>query len=478
MKSRTIKSVDELVYLIVAAALLSGCTLAPTYERPIQPVPATYPDMTWQSGTLPGKQITDLKWQEFFLDAKLRQVIQLALNNNRDLRVAVINIDRARALYRVQSADRLPTVGVSVGGNRQRTPADLSSQGVSVVSSAYSAGIGITSFELDFFGRVSNLSQAALERYLATEEARRSLHIALIAEAAMRYQALAADQRLLMLASKTLESRSDSHFRQKNLFELGATSEYDLRQSESLLEAARVALAQQVRQRAIDLNALTLLVGTTIDVGLLPETEASTEPKVLAEVSAGLPSDLLTSRPDIRQREAILRSESANIGVARAAFFPRITLTGNWGTSSAELSGLFDTGSRAWNFLPQLSVPIFDAGRNRAGLAVATANRDIAVAEYEQTIQIAFREVADALAGLETYQTELRASRTQEQAEQTRYALAQQRYESGYSSYLEFLDAQRELFAVQQRTIRVELAAQQNQIALYKALGGGWSSLN
>ncbi len=474
MNSPTLQRAIRLASAATIVAILSGCSLAPTYQRPEPPVPATYPDIGSRIDTFPNQRITDLNWQSFVLDQKLQQVIQQALNNNRDLRIAILNIDRARALYRVQSAERLPTVAIGASGNRQRTPADLNTTGASDIGSVYSAGVGITAFELDFFGRVKNLSQSALERYLATEEARRSAHIALIAEVAMRYQAVSADQQLVQLASRTLDSRNDSHARQQNLFELGAISEYDLRQSESLLEAARVSLAQQTRQLAIDNNALTLLVGSAIDTSLLPDSSASAEQIMLADVPVGLPSDLLTSRPDIRQREAILRAENANIGVARAAFFPRITLTGSLGTASAELSGLFDSGSRVWSFLPQLSLPIFDAGRNRAGLTVATANRDIAIAEYEKAIQLAFREVADALAGVDTYKMELSASKAQERAEQTRFTLAQQRYDSGYASYLELLDAQRALFAVQQRSIITEYAARQNRIALYKALGGGW----
>ncbi|ABR91563.1 outer membrane protein [Janthinobacterium sp. Marseille] len=475
MKSFNLRVVVQLSYATVLSSILVGCSLAPVYERPDLPVSKTWPDQRLANErNSPDVTASEIDWKEFFIDQNLSQVIQIALNNNRDLRVAALNIDRARALYGVQGADRLPSVGVGTSGARQRTPADLNDKGFSDVTSTYSAGIGITSFELDFFGRIKNLSQAALERYIATDEARRSAQIALISEVAMRYQALAADHRLWQLANNTLSTRLDSHARQQSLLEQGASSELDLRQSESLLEAARVALAQQTRQRAVDQNALRLLVGATIDPSLLPSGMSDALPAMLADIPVGLPSDLISTRPDIRQHEAILRSENASIGAARAAFFPRISLTGSLGTSSSELSGLFEAGSRSWSFLPQVSLPIFDVGRNRANLNVAKADRDIAIAEYEKSIQIAFREVADALAGTDTLKEELRASTAQERAERVRYVLSKQRYESGYASYLEFLDAQRSLFAIQQKTIVTELAEMQNKIGLYKALGGGW----
>lgn len=477
MSQSNLRSVVRLSYVAIVASFLTGCSLAPVYERPSIPVSTTWPENLSGNGKTSTEIVaSDIGWADFFIDPKLRQVIQIALDNNRDLRVAALNIERARALYRIQRADQLPTFGASASGARQRTPADLNDKGFSDVTSSYSAGIGVTSFELDFFGRVKNLSQAALERYVATDEARQTAQIALIAEVAMRYQAVAANNRLWQLASNTVDTRVESYSRQQALLEQGASSEYDLRQSESLLEAARVALAQQTRQRAVDQNALTLLVGRSVDSSLLPNAADIILPTILAKIPAGLPSDLLSSRPDIRQREALLRSENASIGAARAAFFPRISLTGSLGTSSSELSGLFDSGSRAWSFLPQISVPIFDAGRNRANLNVAKADRDIAIAEYEKSIQIAFREVADALAGTDTLKEELRASIAQEKAEQIRYVLSKQRYESGYASYLEFLDAQRALFSVQQRKIVTELAEVQNRIGLYKALGGGLKS--
>jgi multidrug efflux system outer membrane protein len=416
----------------------------------------------------------DIAWQDFFQDDKLKQVIAIALEHNRDLRVATLNIERARALYQVQSASQLPTLNAGLSGARQRVPDQVAPGGKGGVTSAYTAGVGVTAFELDLFGSVRNMSAAELERYAATEEAQRAAQISLVAEVASVYEAVLADERLLALSQQTLSSRSESHQRQIQLREQGASSEYDLRQSESLLQAAKVALAQATRQRALDENALTVLTGRSLPAGLLPSHGAEWDSQIMADLPAGLPSELLAARPDIRAQEALLRAANANIGVARAAFFPRITLTGALGSSSNELSGLFDSGSRAWSFLPQITLPIFDAGRNRANLNVAKADKDIAIAQYDKTIQVAFREVADALAGRATLGDELRAVQAQEQAEQVRYKLAKLRYEGGESSYLEYLDAQRALFGAQQQSIRTSLAELQNRIGLYKALGGGW----
>ncbi|NGZ83728.1 efflux transporter outer membrane subunit [Duganella aceris] len=465
------------VPLVLAALLLSACSLAPVYERPALPVGGDWPTaVAPAAGATTEVAAHDIRWQDFFQDQRLKQAIGLALEHNRDLRVAILNIERARSLYQVQAADRLPTLNAGLSGARQRVPDQLAPGGNGGVSSSYTAGLGVTAFELDLFGRVRNLSQAALERYAATEEAQRTAQISLIAEVASVYEAVLADERLLALSRQTLDSRTESHQRQIQLREQGASSEFDLRQSESLLEAAKIALAQNRRQRALDENALTVLVGRALPAELLPTQGARWDSEVMAELPAGLPSGLLAARPDIRSQEALLRASNANIGVARAAFFPRISLTGAFGSSSNELSGLFDAGTRAWSFLPQISLPIFDGGRNRANLGVAKADRDIAVAQYDKTIQVAFREVADALAGRATLGEELRAVKAQEGAEQVRYDLAKLRYEGGQSSYLEYLDAQRSLFAAQQQTIRTSLVELQNRIGLYKALGGGWSA--
>jgi multidrug efflux system outer membrane protein len=462
------------VPVILAGLLLSACSLAPTYERPALPVAGNWPAPPAVVATTGVQVAHDIAWQDFFQDDQLKQVIAIALEHNRDLRVATLNIERARALYQVQSASQLPTLNAGLTGARQRVPDQVAPGGKGGVTSAYTAGIGVTAFELDLFGSVRNMSNAALERYAATEEAQRAAQISLVAEVASVYEAVLADERLLALSQQTLASRTESHQRQIQLREQGASSEYDLRQSESLLQAARVAQVQATRQRALDENALTVLTGRSLPAGLLPAHGAYWDSQIMADLPAGLPSELLAARPDIRAQEALLRAANANIGVARAAFFPRITLTGALGSSSNELSGLFDSGSRAWSFLPQVTLPIFDGGRNRANLNVAKADKDIAIAQYDKTIQVAFREVADALAGRATLGEELRAVQAQEQAEQVRYNLAKLRYEGGESSYLEYLDAQRALFGAQQQSIRTSLAELQNRISLYKALGGGW----
>ncbi|MFS2139125.1 efflux transporter outer membrane subunit [Duganella sp. Dugasp56] len=462
------------VPVILAGLILSACSLAPVYERPALPVAGSWP--TPAAADAGGQAAHDIPWQDFFQDPQLKQVIAIALDHNRDLRVATLNIERARALYQIQSADRLPAVNAGLSGARQRVPDQVAPGGQGGTASVYTAGLGVTAFELDLFGSVRNMSQAALERYAATEQAQRAAQISLVAEVASVYEAVLADERLLALNRQTLSSRTESHQRQIQLREQGASSEYDLRQSESLLQAAKVALAQATRQRALDENALTVLAGRSVPPALLPAHGASWDSNVMAELPAGLPSELLTARPDIRGQEALLRASNANIGVARAAFFPRITLTGAFGSSSSELSGLFDSGSRSWSFLPQVTLPIFDGGRNRARLNVAKTDKDIAIAQYDKTIQVAFREVADALAGRATLGDELRAVKAQENAEQVRYDLARLRYEGGEASYLEYLDAQRSLFSAQQQTIRTSLAELQNRIGLYKALGGGWTN--
>jgi multidrug efflux system outer membrane protein len=448
---------------LVLALALAGCvSLAPKYERPAAPVAATFPD----APAVSGEAASSIAWQQFFADARLKQLIGLALSGNRDLRVAVLNIEQARAQYQVRRADRLPTVGLAINGER-RTDADDS------IASIYSAGFGVSAFELDFFGRVRNLSEAGLAQFLATTEARKSAQISLIASVANVYLSLLADDELLALTQKTLSARSESLKLIQLKFDNGVVSRLDLQQAMSLVENARVTLAQQQRQRAQDANMLTLLVGQPLPSTLAPaSTLAAT---TLADLPAGLPSDLLTARPDIRAAEQQLIGANANIGAARAAFFPRISLTGSAGSASGELSGLFKSGSFGWTFAPQLVLPIFDHGRNSANLGSARAGRDIAVAQYERAIQNAFREVSDALAGQATYGEQLRAQRAVAEAEGERFALSDLRYRNGAASYLDLLDAQRSLFAAQQAAVLARLQQLQNQVTLYRVLGGGWT---
>ena len=448
------------------ALTLSGCmSLAPKYERPAAPVAASFPDAA--SAGAANEAASKIEWQRFFADARLKELIELSLKNNRDLRVAILNIEQARAQYQIRRADLLPTVGVGVSGNRVPGPNDS-------ITSTYSGGLVVSSYELDLFGRVRSLSNAGLAQYLATEEARKATQISLIASVANAYLATLADAELLALTQQTLDARVESLKLTQLKYDNGAVSKLDLQQGLSLVDSARVVLAQTQRQRAQDINLLTLLVGQPLPgEAASPGALATTE---LSELPGGLPSDLLAVRPDIRAAEQQLIAANANIGAARANFFPRITLTGSAGSASNELSGLFQSGSFGWTFAPQLLLPIFDYGRNRANLGSATAGRDIAVAQYERSIQSAFREVADALAGQATYTEQLRAQRAVADAEAERFKLSDLRYRSGASSYLDLLDAQRSLFTAQQGAVQANLARLQNQVTLYRVLGGGWTT--
>jgi len=450
------------------AALLGagGCmSLAPEYQRPAAPVPAAYPNDAVPAGAA-APAAADVDWQAYFADPRLKRLIEIALANNRDLRIAVLNIEQARATYQVKRADELPTVGAGVQATRQPG----SSGGL---VNTYSVGVQVSSYELDFFGRVRSLSQAALAQYLATDEARKTVQIALISSVANGYLNLLADDELLRVTRDTLATREESFKLTKLKFDNGAASELDFRQAESLLEGARVTLASTVRQRALDENALVLLLGETLPADL-PVPLPLAGQQVSAELPAGLPSELLARRPDVRSAEQQLIAANANIGAARAAFFPRITLTASAGTASTELSGLFKSGTWALTGTAQLLQPIFDAGRNRANLDIAKVNREIAVAQYEKAIQTAFREVADSLAGRATLGEQLRAQVAQRNAAEVSFKLADLRYRSGAASYLDVLDAQRSLFTAQQATVQVQALQVQNLVTLYKVLGGGW----
>ena len=464
---RSRRAPGQLALSIALALALPGCmSLAPTYERPAAPVAASFPGMENAAAGGGGEAAAALSWDRFFADARLRQLIGLALANNRDLRIAIANIEQARAQFQVRRADVLPSVNAIVAGNR--TP------GQDAVNSTYTAGFGVSAFELDLFGRVRNLSNAALAQYLATEEARKATHISLVASVANAYLATLADDELLGLTQKTLDARLESLRLIQLKYDNGVVSKLDLQQGLSLVDSARVTLAQQQRQRAQDFNLLTLLVGQPLPADLAPgATLAATS---LAELPAGLPSDLLVNRPDIRAAEQQLIGANANIGAARAAFFPRIALTGSVGSASSELSGLFKSGSYGWTFAPQAVLPIFDYGRNTANLGSARAGRDIAVAQYERAIQSAFREVSDALAGQATLGEQLRAQRAVAAAEQERFKLSDLRYRSGTASYLDLLDAQRSLFNAQQGAVQANLQRLQNQVTLYRVLGGGWTA--
>lgn len=457
---------------VLLLGLLSGCaSLAPEYQRPEAPVPASYPG--GQAGAVAGIRAVDIGWREFFQDPRLQALIETALEHNRDLRSAVLNIEAARAAYNIQSAERLPSLDAQGSFSRGRTPATLSPTGQDRTTSQYQVGLGIAAFELDFFGRVSSLSEAALAEFLATEEAARAAQISLVAEVGRAYLAERAFAEQLELARQTLAAREDSLRLVRQRFEAGAASALELWQAETLVESARVSVAALERQQAQAGNALALLVGAPLAQLELPAPLPLSQLNVLTDIPPGLPSELLVQRPDIRAAEQRLISANANIGAARAAFFPRITLTGTVGTASTELSDLFGSGSGLWSFMPQITVPIFNSGRNRAALALAEVRRHQAVADYERTIQQAFREVADALVARASLERQLAAQERLLAAQRERLRLAQQRYESGVADYLEVLDAQRELFAAEQALVETRQLRLQNAIDFYRAAGGG-----
>ena len=450
----------------VATLALAGCSFIPTYQRPAAPVAETYPPETAPDSVAGGTAASDLDWQRFFADPRLKRLIELALVNNRDLRVAVLNIEQTRALYQVRRADELPSVGV--GASVSRTPV------ASSVVTVYAVGATVASYELDLFGRVRSLSQAALAQYFATAEARKAVQISIVTSVAGAYLNVLADEELLRVTQDTLKSREDSLRLTKLRFDNGVSSELDFRQAESLLEGARATLSQAQRQRTLDQNALVLLVGQPLPADLPPPLPLDQQ-QIAVELPAGLPSELLVRRPDIRASEQQLLAANANIGAARAAFFPRISLTASYGTASNELSGLFKGGSWAFTGTGQLLQPLFDAGRNQANLEFARASFDIAVAQYEHSIQNAFREVSDGLAGRATLGEQLRAQAAQTNALAVAYRLADLRYRSGAASFLDSLDAARTLFAAQILLVQTQALQLQNQVALYRALGGGWN---
>jgi len=447
--------------VLLVAAAAAGCSMMPAYERPATPVAGNWPYPVAATGTA----AAELDWQAFFGNTQLRQLIAMALRNNRDLRVAVLNIEQARAQYDIRSADRFPTVNAAVSGSR--TPATGGGS-----TSAYSAGLAVTAWEIDLFGRVASLGEAALAQYLGTEEGRKAAQTSLVASVANTWLSLVADEELLELTQQTLATREESLRLTRLRFENGAASELDFRQAQSLFENARVAFAQQQRQRAQNINALALLLGQSVPVDM--RTGIATAAVSLPDLPAGTPSDVLARRPDVRQAEQQLVAANANIGAARAAFFPRISLTAGVGTASSHLSDLFQGGSWGWTAAPSLLLPIFDAGRNSANLRSANVSRDIAMAQYEKAIQSAFREVADALAARATLVQQLDAQSNVVEAESVRFRLSELRYTNGVASYLDLLDAQRSLFAARQALIQTRLAQLQNQVLLYRALGGGW----
>jgi len=459
--------------LLLAGLLgsLGGCaTLAPDYTRPAAPVEARWADAA--PDTNAGTDVATLGWREFFVDAGLRQLIDLALANNRDLRQTALAIDKARAQYRVQRAELFPAVSASAGTTARRTPGELSGSGQAVTSRSHSVDLGVSGWEIDLFGRLQSLRDQALETYLASEDTLRSTRISLVAEVAAAYLTLSADSAQLDIARETLASQQHSLALTRKRVELGVGSELELRQIETSVETARRDVASYTAQVAMDRNALVLLAGAPLPDSLLPPAGLDSV-TALRPLPAGLPSTVLQERPDVLAAERALRAANASIGAARAAFFPRISLTATAGSASASLGGLFAAGTGAWTFIPQVSLPLFDGGANRANLQVAEADRDIALARYEQTLQSAFREVADALAQRATVDTRLDAQQKLVDATAASYRLSEARYLKGVDSYLSTLDAQRNLYAARQNLVSLKLAAASNSVTLYKVLGGG-----
>lgn len=454
--------------------LLGGCTLSPKYERPNAPVPAQWPTRAAYNETkavASAPSATELMWREFITDKRLQNIIELALNNNRDLRLAVLNVERSRALYGIQRVSVLPAVSATGSMSKGRVPADLSTTGSDVSSAEQdSVNLGIISWEIDFFGRIRSLKEQAFEQYLATDQARLSAQILLVSSVAGAYFALAADREALKLVSSTLETQEATYKLIRKRQDVGLASELDLRRAQTQVDTARVDVARYTQFVAQDENALNLLVGAPISPEFFPADLSSiSQPR---EISSGLSSEILLRRPDVLAAEHNLLAANANIGAARAAFFPRISLTTTAGTASAALSGLFKDGSSTWNFAPQIVMPIFDA-RVWFAYDVTKVEKEISVAQYEKAIQTAFREVADALAIRGTINKQIDAQQSLVNAVAETYRLSNIRYTKGIDSYLSVLDAQRSLYGAEQGLIALRLARLNNVVALYKVLGGG-----
>jgi len=464
---------SNFLFLAGIVVCTAGCTMSPKYKRPEAPVSADWPTgpayREPQTAT-GGPTASELGWREFFTDKHLQKIIEMALNNNRDLRLAALNVERARALYGVQRAELFPTVNATGAGSKQRASSDLTVPGQSRTTERYSVNLGVTSWEIDFFGRIRSLKEQALQEYLATEQARRSARIALISEVARVYLILAADRGKLKLARSTLRMQQEAYRLIRRQYKVGLANKLDLYRAQTQVDAARGDVSRFVQLTAQDQNALNLLAGSQVPEELLPPDLASVDPP--KDVSPGLPSDVLLRRPDIMAAEHRLKGAYAFIGAARAAFFPRISLTGALGTASDELSGLFRSGTSTWNFAPQVTMPIFDA-RIWAAYRLSKAHRKIVLTQYEKAIQTAFREVADALAARGTVDRQLTAQQSLVDALTETHRLATSRYENGIDSYLGVLDAQRSLYAAQQGLLSLQFAKMASRVQLYAVLGGG-----
>jgi multidrug efflux system outer membrane protein len=468
------KSMPTALWLALGVFLsLSGCTLAPKYTRPEAPVPTDWPTGPAYKETKAATgapTASELRWREFFTDEHLQKIIETALNNNRDLRLAALNVEKARALYGVQRAELFPAVNAVGSGSKQRSSSDLTRPGEPRTTKQFNVNLGITSWEIDFFGRIRSLSEQALEEFLATEQAQRSAQILLISSVAQAYLTLAADREDLKLAQSTLETQQGVYDLIRRQYEVGIANELDLRRAQTQVDTAREDVARYTQLVAQDENALNLLAGTPVPKDLLPADLRSVTPP--EDISAGLSSEVLLHRPDIVAAEHRLKAAYAFMGAARAAFFPRISLTTAVGTASDELSGLFNSGSGTWNFASQIVLPIFDA-RTWAALRISKADREIVLTQYEKAIQTAFREVADTLAVQGTVDEQIAAHESLVEATSETYRLSKKRYITGIDSYLSVLDAHRSLYSAQQGLVGLRLARLANQVRLYAVLGGG-----
>ena len=435
--------------------------MIPKYERPASPVPEQYPGV---SKTAPG-DAADIAWRTFFSEERLQELIELALTNNRDLRVAVLNVEQSRAQYGVAQSASVPSVSAggsyNAAGNFHRT------------TQSWNASLGSSAYEVDLWGRVRSLNQQALENYFTTEEGRRNAQISLVTEMANQYYQLRQEEEQIQLARQTLAAVQESYTLNKATFDAGASSELDLRTAEGQMHIAKINLATYERQLALSKDALALLIGQPFPSDL-PAARSFADTNLLAEIPAGLPSEQLQRRPDILEAEHALKAANANIGAARAAFFPSITLSATVGTSSSELTKLFSGGSGLWNFSPQINLPIFTGGRNRANLESAKVGKRIEVANYEKAIQTAFREVSDALVTRASYVGQIKEDEELIVAQQRRYELANARYRQGQDSYLNVLTAQQDLYSAQQSLLQDQRNQLASRISLYQALGGGW----
>ncbi len=464
-----------LILGLILSSWVSGCNLAPQYTRPEAPVPAEWPTGSAykENKTANGAaSASELTWREFFTDERLQKIIETALNNNRDLRVAALNVEKARALYGIQRAELLPTVDAFGSGGKQRTFINFFGNGQTITTEQYSVNLGLA-WEIDFFGRLRNLEDSALEEYFATEQAHRSAQILLVSEVASAYLTFAADRENLQIAQSTLDTQQAAYNLIRRRYEIGLAPELDLQQAQTRVDAARVDVFLYTRLVAQDEAALNLLVGSPVSSRLLPADLSSVRQPT--EISAGVSSEVLLNRPDILQAENLLKAANANIGAARAAFFPRIALTASAGTASEELSGLFKSGSDVWSFTPQAVMPVFDA-RVWSAFDVSKTEREIALAQYEKSIQQAFKEVVDTLAVQGTVEGQISAQQSLVNAAAETYRLSNARYIKGIDSYLGVIDAQRSLYSAQQGLVSLRLTRLANQVKLYAVLGGGSDS--